>query len=82
MGGEESNFLQIYFLDPDQQLNRRMSIFDNTRSDLVIRLQEFLNVNNTYIQQLKTAVDILRENPHTNLKVFNHAYNLFYRLRT
>lgn len=84
--GSEANFLQIYFLDPDQQLTRRMSLFDNTRRPVILGLQDYFTDNNRYVEQFKNAVQILRENPHTNLKVniiiiiitFSIYYILYY----
>ena len=48
-------FLQVYFLDTDDQVRRRTSIIDGLRPDVVLCLQDILHTNNKYVQQLKSA---------------------------
>ena len=67
----DSHFLQIYFLDGAHQLTRRSSIYNDTNSDLLRLLQNYMNRHNNYVRQFKTALTVLQENPHTNLKVLH-----------
>jgi hypothetical protein len=67
--GEDAQFLQIYFLDGSSQLSRRSSIYQGTNSTLLRIIQNYMNRHNSYVQQFKTALSVLRENAHTDLKV-------------
>jgi len=69
---QEAQFMQIYFLSPEQQLTRRSTIYEGLNGSLILNLQNTME-HNIYVRQFKTAAELLRNQPHTNLKVFPHS---------
>jgi len=58
MPGEQPQFLQIYFMDDQQdQADRRGRIVAGVRGNIVLQLQQLLHQRNRYVQQFKTAKD-------------------------
>ena len=54
----QARFLQIYFMDGDQQIQRRSSITDGLCNSILLDIQEALNQNhNLYVKELKCAYE-------------------------
>ena len=57
---ESPNFLQIYFVsNMREQAQRRTSLFDGVKEDLVLELQSMLHNHNNYVNSFKFAKDKL-----------------------
>ena len=69
--GVSERFLQIYFLDGEEQIDARMSIFSGLRRPLITNLQQMLFDNNTYVQDLKMAYEYARKG-NTNYSLVIH----------
>ncbi|KAL8616748.1 hypothetical protein ACOMHN_017785 [Nucella lapillus] len=69
--GNESEFLQIYFMGNDQeQAERRCSVVPGLRQDIVFNLQEMLHTSNNYVKAFKTALERM---PTDEMRVQIHA---------
>lgn len=56
----ESKFAQIYMLDNNMQIQRRLEIFENDpKADIVARIHHVLHENNVLVQAFKTAWEVL-----------------------
>jgi len=78
---QEAQFMQIYFLSPEQQLTRRSTIYEGLNGSLILNLQNTME-HNIYVRQFKTAAELLRNQPHTNLKVFSELFIFNFALLT
>ncbi|GFV00553.1 ATP-dependent DNA helicase PIF1 [Trichonephila clavipes] len=57
---EEPKFLQIYFIDSNtEQAEQRCRIVQQVKQDLVLKLQDMLQRNNSYIKSFKSAIEKL-----------------------
>ncbi|GFR29131.1 ATP-dependent DNA helicase [Trichonephila clavata] len=57
---EEPKFLQIYFIDSNtEQAEQRCKIVQQVKQDLVLKLQDMLQRNNSYIKSFKSAIEKL-----------------------
>ncbi|GFR12144.1 ATP-dependent DNA helicase [Trichonephila clavata] len=57
---EEPKFLQIYFIDSNmEQAEQRCKIVQQVKQDLVLKLQDMLHHNNSYIKSFKSAIEKL-----------------------
>ena len=67
---EQAKYLQIYFMEPQDSIDIRMKILQNTgiRRDIVTAIEMTLREVNPYIDSLKYAKEIMRDLP--NAKVF------------
>ncbi|XP_043474431.1 uncharacterized protein LOC122506366 [Leptopilina heterotoma] len=68
-----SSYLQIYFIsDHQDQVDRRLSIFNTLDRTLLLDLQNLLHGINSYIQSFKSALDLLPSDS-INHRVFINA---------
>ncbi|GFQ92393.1 helitron_like_N domain-containing protein [Trichonephila clavata] len=57
---EEPKFLQIYFINSNtEQAEQRCKIVQQVKQDLVLKLQDMLQRNNSYIKSFKSAIEKL-----------------------
>ncbi|GFT29866.1 uncharacterized protein TNCV_4892451 [Trichonephila clavipes] len=62
---EEPKFLQIYFIDSNtKQAEQCCKIVQQVKQDLVLKLQDMLQHNNSYIKSFKSAIKKLRPDFH------------------
>lgn len=73
-GNEPAKFAQIYFLGPNEQLDRRNQIFSELSRNLCRRIQEILYLHNPYVHIFDHASHYLNTNPENELSVvfFQH----------
>lgn len=71
---EPEKFAQIYFLGPNEQLDRRNQIFSELSRNLCRRIQELLYLHNPYVHIFDHASRYLNTNPDNELSVvfFQH----------
>ncbi|GFX44617.1 helitron_like_N domain-containing protein [Trichonephila clavipes] len=57
---EEPKFLQVYFIDCNtEQAEQRCKIVQQVKQDLVLKLKDMLQRNNSYIKSFKSAIEKL-----------------------
>ncbi|GFV86540.1 helitron_like_N domain-containing protein [Trichonephila clavipes] len=56
---EEPKFLLIYFTDNTEQAEQHCKIVQQVKQDLVLKLQDILQRNNSYIKSFKSAIEKL-----------------------
>ena len=59
--GQESNFAQIYMLDPEEAAARRLGIFPQLDFNTLSGLQRMLCLNNPYVKSFQSVREQLRE---------------------
>lgn len=68
--GEEHKFLQVYFMgDPTLQIQKRMRCNKELREFLIFSLQEMLNRENDYIKKIKTAIELMTDQPDLKIVI-------------
>lgn len=66
---ERPKFGQIYFYDPDQQVNIRGEIFSELSPNLLRQIQNLLHDINPFVHQFLHASQFLDRNPSIDLKL-------------
>lgn len=66
---ESPKFGQIYFYDPDQQVNFRGEIFNDLSPNLLKQIQTLLHEINPFVHQFQHASKFIDQNPAINLKL-------------
>jgi hypothetical protein len=71
---EPTKFAQIYFLGPNEQIDRRNEIFSELSRNLCRSIQEILYVHNPYVHIFDHASQYLNTNPANELSIvfFQH----------
>ena len=65
----QARFLQIYFMDGDQQIQRRSSITDGLCNSILLNIQEALNQNHKYVKELKCAYEFASSRQIENFRI-------------
>ncbi|KAJ9516250.1 hypothetical protein QJQ45_001134 [Haematococcus lacustris] len=55
--GEQPRFAQLYILDPQLQLERRLDVFENLDQQVLLQLQHMLLQSNPYVQGCRSAME-------------------------
>ena len=62
----EHKFVQIYFVDQEAQVDRRLGIFPDLSPDALSTVTELMELHNPYVQTLRSAREILAANAAAN----------------
>ncbi|XP_055514228.1 uncharacterized protein LOC129710949 [Leucoraja erinacea] len=68
---QQSKFLQIYFMDPQDSIGLRMSILQDAgiQRDTVEMLENMIRLNNPYIHSLVMAMERIRDLPEASIVI-------------
>lgn len=67
---EEARYLQVYFLNGEEQAQQRCRLNEGTREDLIQELQSILHNTHPYVASFKYALEHMEEQEH---KIVIHA---------
>ena len=65
----QARFFQIYFLDGDQQVQRRSSVTDGLYNSILLDIQEALNQNRKYVRELKCTFEFASSRQIENFRI-------------
>ena len=65
----QARFLQIYFMDGDQQIQRKSSITDGFCNSILLDIHEALNQNHKYVKELKCAYEFSGSRQIENFRI-------------
>ena len=67
--GNQPSFLQIYFIDNEEQTRRRMSLFDGLNPEIIRSLSDMLQQTNPFVTEFQHAADTIRRSNLPGLRV-------------
>ena len=67
--GSEHSYLQIYFMDNEEQTRRRLSLFDGLHPDIIRSLSDMLQTTNPFVSQFQQSADFMRRSNICGLRV-------------
>ncbi|GFY75004.1 ATP-dependent DNA helicase [Trichonephila inaurata madagascariensis] len=67
---EDRQYLQIYFLGEDEQVQRRLDLLDSpVDRNIVLKLQRMLHQHNSYVRSFKMAAEIMDDNTQVGYRI-------------
>ena len=67
--GERPKFAQMYIYDTDHELDNRLRVFPDLNPHTLSRLQGMLHECNPYVHVYRQAIDVVRDNPATEVRL-------------